>query len=161
MLASQLPDWVITHVYERLVSQKLNRWLFLSGEVTNEDEFKQLVRSKNALFYFVIDTEEQALAGVFWLNGRTSINCGLHMAVFKEYWGRSVQIGKECLEWVFNAISGLESLLSFIPDTNRSAKQYALKTGWIAVGSVPRLIKDVYTGDIVSGTMFYVTREVT
>lgn len=159
VLATVLPDCVLEGLYEQLDTQGSLRWLFLSGEIETKYDFIKLTRSSNTLLYIVVDTLNNKVTGIFWLNGRTSINCGLHMVVLKEYWGDSITIGKECLIWIFTNTPRLHSLLSFIPSTNRLAIRYAKKTGWNESGTIPELIWDEYSNQSISGTMFYITKQ--
>jgi L-amino acid N-acyltransferase YncA len=159
ILAKALPAEEILTVYHQLVEENTLRWLFFSGECASFEDFVELVRNDNTLFYIVVDMKTKDLVSVFWLNGRTSINCGIHVAFFKKYFGKAVSISKEILKGLFEELKFLESLLCFIPTTNRIANKFAERVGWQRVGTIPKLIRDSKTLDIVSGEMYYLTKD--
>jgi hypothetical protein len=159
ILAEGIPNEAIAEVYHRLEDEGSLRWLFFEGDCRTVLEFINLVRSPSNIFYIVIDTEEEDLVGIFWLNSRTKINCSLHMSFFKAYFGRSVDIGIEMIRWIFNTFEEYKSLLSFIPTSNRVANKFTKRVGWIKVGTVPNLIVDAQSSQGVSGNMYYITKE--
>lgn len=159
ILADAIPDKTIAGIYEKLVEENSVRWLFFSYPCESSKDFIKLVRDKDNLFYIIVDTVEKDLVGVFWLNNRTQINWNIHTAFFKKYYRRSVVIAKEVIKWLFNNITDLESLLCFIPVTNRLANSFVDKVGWNKAGTIPKLIKDTATSDIVAGNMFYITKD--
>lgn len=158
ILSTALPEEALVEVYNKLKREGSLRWLFFDGEVLDAASFIKIARDSNNLLYVVVDEEEEDLVCVFWLNGRTSINCTAHGAYFKKYFKRSVNIQKYLIKWVFTNLSELESMIGFIPENNRLAISFAYKTGWTKVGKVPNLIKDITTKESTSGIMFYILR---
>lgn len=156
ILADGMPDEGIKSVYDKLEEEGSLRWLFFDGCCTSYEQFLSLVRRVD--FYTVVDTKDNSLVSVFWLNGRTGINCTVHTAFFKQYYRRSVKISQELIRWTFEAFPKLESLLCFIPVTNRLANKFVEKVGWIKVGTVPNLIKDAKTSQSIGGDMYYITK---
>jgi hypothetical protein len=154
-----MPNEAIAEVYHRLEDEGSLRWLFFEGECKTVIDFISLVKSPRNLFYIIIDSEEDDMVAVFWLNSRTKINCSVHVSFFKNYFRRSVGISKEILAWVFNTFSNYKSLLCFIPINNRVANKFVKRVGWIEVGTVPNLIVDAQSSQGVSGNMYYITQD--
>ena len=154
-----IPDGDVKDLYDQLEEEGSLRWLFFSNECKSSEEFLALVRDYKNMFYVVVDMKKKELVCVLWLNSRTSINCGFHGAFFKKYFGKSTHIMREVLAWLFKDLGFLESLLCFIPETNRLANRFVNKVGWIKAGTIPKLIKDVKTSELVSGNMYYITKD--
>ena len=159
ILANGIPNEGIKEVYELLKKEGTLRWLFFAGECKSYKDFLGLVRDASNLVYIVIDIESKELVSIFWLNSRTVINCSVHVAFFKKYFGKATEISKEVLSWLFDELDFLESLLCFIPVTNKLANRFAERVGWIKVGTIPKLIKDDTTSNIVSGNMYYIIKD--
>jgi len=158
ILADVMSDEDVTDLYDQLKEEGSLRWLFFSNECKSFEEFLRLVRDTKNLFYVVVDMDKKDLVSVFWLNNRTSVNFSVHVAFFKNYFGESVGISKEVLVWLFKEIDFLESLLCFIPETNRLANRFVERVGWVKAGTIPKLIRDVKTSNIVAGNMYYITK---
>lgn len=159
ILSDGIPDNDLVGVYKQLEEEGSLRWLFFSNECRSPKHFLNIVRDPKNLFYVVVDLEKKDLVCVYWLNSRTDINCSIHISFFKKYFGKTVNISKYLLKQIFKELVTIESLLCFIPETNRLANSFVKKVGWTYAGSVPSLIRDITTLNIVTGNMYYILRK--
>ena len=136
----------------------MNR-LFCESEITSVQEFIDLARNPNTLFYVVIDIDTEDFVCVVWLNGRTTCNCSLHGAFFKGYLRKSVDITRQLLRSFFIEVPNLESIIGFVPKKNRLAIAFGKRVGWTKVGTIPNLITNSKTREAEAGVLFYILKD--
>ena len=146
----QLPgEWILSEdfldsVFGKLVDQELLKTTFWEGTVTDQSHFVRLAKSPNnhMVFFF----EEQNCVGFAWLSSVTSNYAFAHFCMFKEVWGRAIEIGKTGVDYWFSwpGTDGplLDVIVGIMPGFNHRAHKYVENLGWTRLGVIPGMFRD-------------------
>jgi len=144
-------EWILSEefldsVFNKLVDQDLLKTTFWEGHITDESHFVTLARNphNHMVFFF----EERNCVGFAWLSGVTSNFAFQHFCLFKEAWGRSVAVGKNCVDYWFSwpgadGLRLLDVLIGIMPGFNKRAHKYVERLGWTRLGVIPGMFKDL------------------
>lgn len=155
------PDSLVAEIFEQIKSDGLDKDLFYAGGVTSPAEFIKLLKSPNNLPVFILS--DGKIAAVAWINGVVMNNAMCHFCVLKKFWGNSVEFGKEALAYWFS-IPGdgkplFDVLLGITPSTHRHAIKYIQKLGFIVLGEIPKIVKNIYRDEMVGAVISYKLRD--
>lgn len=135
-------DSDIKRLFERTDADGLVPIVFYEGAITSAEQFLALARS---LDWFFLLKDGEDVVGYTWLNRFENKTARQHFCVFKEYWVKSIDIGK----FTLNSFMGLKDndgkyfftiLTGIIPAWNDRAINFALKCGGKTYGVIPDYI---------------------
>ena len=86
---------------------------------------------------WVMVSEGDTSLGVFMLNPLNCICYEVHTALLPEAWGRSVEITKDGVLWLFEN-TPCRRVITNVPEYNRKALLLAKKTGMVQFGINPK-----------------------
>lgn len=143
-------EWILSEefldsVFDKMVSQGLLKTTFWEGSITDQSHFVRLARSPNnhMVFFF----EDTNCVGFAWLSGVTSNYAFNHFCLFKEVWGRSIEIGKDCVDYWMSwpGTNGplLDVIVGIMPGFNTRAHKYVERLGWTRLGVIPGMFRDL------------------
>jgi len=158
-------EWILSEefldtVFQKMVGQGLLKTTFWEGTVIDESHFVSLARNKNnhMVFFF----EERNCVGFAWLSSVTSNYAFDHFCLFKEVWGRSVEIGKDCVDYWFSWPGDggplLDVIIGIVPGFNKRAHKFVEKLGWTRLGVIPGMFRN-QDRDRDDAVIFYKLRE--
>ena len=147
-------------LFRRTVADGLDKIVFYEGTIRTEDDFLRMARG-DVLFYILMDGVKTV--GYMWLNRFENHTARQHYCVFKEYWGRSLDIGKWVLHEILhkkdNAGNYIFDLLTgFVPVWNQKAINFSLKCGGKTYGVIPNSIFNGETMQSEDAVFIYYTR---
>ena len=142
-------EWILSNnflegVFDKIVEQNLLKTTFWEGSIVHLSDFIMMVKNPNnqVVFFF----EDQNCVGLAWLSAVTSNYAFGHFCLFREIWGRSVTIGKTCVDYWFSwpGTGGrlLDVIIGIMPGFNRRAHKYVEKLGWVRLGQIPGMFRD-------------------
>jgi len=139
-----LSDVFMMSVFDKIVDQKLLKTTFWEGTITDASQFLGMVKSPNnqvCLFF-----QDQTCVGLAWLSAVTSNYAFGHFCLFREIWGKSVNIGKTCVDYWFSwPGSGgplLDVIIGIMPGFNTRAHKYIESLGFTRLGEIPGMFRD-------------------
>jgi len=139
-----LSDDFMGSVFDKMVDQGLLKTTFWEGSVIDFGQF--IGMSKKPGNHMVLFFEQKRCVGFAWLSAVTSNYAFAHFCLFKEIWGRSVNIGKTCVDYWFSwpGDNGplLDVIVGLMPGFNTRAHKYVEKLGWIELGTIPGMFRD-------------------
>jgi len=154
-----LSDSQIKHLYEKLVEDGI------VGNGFNSDIDPATYTSEDFLEYctyncklFVVAERHQRIVGLAFVEKERRGVAVFHFLVFREYWGKSIDIGKYV---VGQFLKKYETLVGFIPATNSRALNFVRKLGFKFSGQIENgffLWKD---NKYVNTVVVYMTQEST
>ena len=131
-------------VFDKIVEQKLLKTTFWEGSITNAVEFVSMVKSPNNHVVFFLEGDD--CLGLAWLSAVTSNYAFAHFCSFREIYGRSVKLGKDCVDYWFSWPGDggplLDVIVGIMPGINKTAHKYVEKLGWIRLGIIPGMFRD-------------------
>ena len=137
-------DEFLETVFDKMVDQKLLKTTFWEGSITNEAQFVGMVKNSNNHVVFFLEDDD--CVGFAWLSAVTSNYAFAHFCLFREMWGRSVKIGKDCMDYWFSWPGDggplLDVIVGIMPGVNKPAHKYVEKLGWIRLGIIPNMFRD-------------------
>jgi len=142
-------EWILSEmfldsVFNKIVDQGLLKTTFWEGSITDESHFVRLARApgNHVVFFFEGDT----CVGFAWLSSVTSNYGFAHFCLFKEVWGRSVEIGKNCIDYWFSwpGTNGplLDVIVGIMPGFNKRAHKFIENLGLTRLGVIPGMFRD-------------------
>ncbi len=139
-----LSDGFMASVFEKIVDQGLFKTVFWEGNIADKEQFINLAQSPHN--HVVLFFEEQECVGLAWLSAVTTNYAFAHFCAFREIWGRSVNIGKTCMDYWFSwpGEGGplLDVIIGIMPGFNKQAHKYVEKLDWIRLGVIPEMLRD-------------------
>ena len=162
-------EWILSEVFldsifDKIINQGLLKTIFWEENVTDESHFVNLARSPNnhMVFFFEAGKGHQLpplfiglaekkkpshyCVGFAWVSAVTSNYAFAHFCLFKEVWGRSDEIGKNCVDYWFSwpGTEGplLDVLIGIMPGFNRRAHKFIERLGFTRLGVVPGMFRD-------------------
>ena len=157
-------EWILSEeflegIFDKIIDQGLLKTTFWEGGVTEKSQFVALARNPNNHLVFAF--EEKNCVGVGWLSAVMSNYAFAHFCLFKEIWGRSVNIGKTCVDYWFSwpGEGGplLDSIIGIMPGFNKRAHNYVARLGWTRLGRIPGMFRDK-TRNREDAVIYYISR---
>ncbi len=131
-------------IFDKIVDQGLLKTTFWEGSIADASQFIRMAKNPNN--HMVLFFEQKACVGFAWLSAVTSNYAFGHFCLFKEIWGRSVNIGKTCVDYWFSwpGTGGplLDVIIGIMPGFNKRAHKYVEKLGWVRLGQIPGMFRD-------------------
>ncbi|HEX9972294.1 MAG TPA: hypothetical protein VGD14_09505 [bacterium] len=154
-------DSDIKKLWERTVADGLDKIVFYEGTIWNAEQFLKMVKHPGAAFYFIFDGVDNI--GYVWLNRFENRTARQHFCVFKEYWGKTLDVGKFVLDEIMNMKNQdgefiLDLLTGFVPVWNEKAIKFSMKCGGKTYGTIPNAIFNGHTGKSEDAFFIYYTR---
>lgn len=118
-------------VYDAMQAEKLLQTVIYDGELSRAD-FIAMLQKGIAL---LIRRHDKLLAATWLLDMRGATAC-LHFCFFKAGRAESVQVGRQCLQHIFQSCA-LQSVYGITPKPYRAAVRYAAQVGGDIMGEVP------------------------
>ena len=110
----------------------------------------------------VLFFEGESCVGFAWLSAVSTNYAFGHFCFFKEVWGRSVKIGKTCIDYWFSwpGTNGplLDVVIGIMPGFNHRAHRYAEKLGLVRLGQIPGMFRDKERNRD-DAVIYYISRE--
>jgi len=155
-----LSDDFIDAVFLKMVDQGLLKTVFWEGHVTNLNHFLALMKSPNnhPVFFF----DNKTCVGFAWLSSVAGNYAFTHFCLFKDVWGKAVEVGLNAVDYWFSwpGTDGplLDVLIGIMPGFNKRAHKYVDKLGWTKLGQIPGMFKDK-DRNRENAVVYYKTRE--
>jgi len=154
------PDEFLEAVFQRMKDQGLLKTMFWEGNITEAKHFISLMQSPNnhPVFFF----HNQNCVGFAWLSSVASNYAFVHFCLFKDVWGRAVEVGLNAVDYWFSWPGDdgplLDVLIGIMPGFNKRAHKYVEKLGWTRLGQIPGMFKDK-DRNRENAVVYYKTRE--
>ena len=157
-------DSDIKLLFERTQADGLDAIVFYEGTVTTPEQFLSMARSDQCLFYILLEGADTV--GYMWLNRFENHTARQHFCIFKEHWGRSIDIGRFTLKKLMHIpdetrVGGylFDLLTGFVPAWNKRAINFAVKCGGETHGVIPNAIWNHQAQKSEDAVFIYYTRE--
>lgn len=151
-----LPDSFLADVFEKMQAEGVLERVFYDGSVTTPEAFVKYMQSPaNVSIFFVRDGEPLSFG---WLNGIREGRAFAHFCTLKAGRGVTIDMGRIALGYWFSTFDFLAVILGMIAANNKLALRFVRRIGFTAVGEIPRLIYDAYSGQRVAGVLTYCER---
>jgi len=155
-----LSDDFLDSIFQKMEEQGLVKTTFWEGNITDESHFIGLVKNRNnhVVFFF----QGRQCVGLAWLSAVTSNYAFGHFCLFREIWGDTEKVGRDCVDYWFSwpGSNGplLDVIVGIMPGFNRRAHKFVERIGWERLGSIPGMFRDseLSRDDAV---IYYVTRD--
>lgn len=125
----------IDTLYQQLVRQNLDAYLFASGSIDSPEAFNQAINRDDVWLYAAFDKDESPLALAI-LDTFKGCSAFMHFAFFR---GEGVRLarplGEAFLQMLFT--SGFTCLLGCVSTRFRSARRFAQSLGFVTLGTLP------------------------
>lgn len=139
-----LSDGFMVSVFDKIVDQGLLKTTFWEGTITDFSQFLGMVKSPNN--HVVLFFEKQNCVGLAWLSAVTTNYAFGHFCLFREIWGNSVNIGKNCIDYWFSwpGHGGplLDVIVGIMPGFNKRAHKFIENIGFTRLGVIPGMFRD-------------------
>ncbi len=139
-----LSDAFMQSVFDKIVAQGLLKTTFWEGGIDSADQFIDMAKSH--INHMVLFFEGKECVGLAWLSGVTTNYAFGHFCLFREMWGRSVKIGKTCVDYWFSwpGEGGplLDVIVGIMPGFNTRAHNYIKSLGFTRLGVIPGMFRD-------------------
>jgi len=146
-------------VFDKIVDQGLLKTTFWEGSVIDVGQFMGMAKNPNN--HVVLFFEQRDCVGLAWLSAVTSNYAFGHFCLFKEIWGRSVKIGKTCVDywfsWPGNGGPLLDVIVGIMPGFNQRAHRYIKSLGFTRLGRIPGMFRDK-TRTREDAVIYYISR---
>jgi len=121
-----------------------------------------MLMAQNPGNHMVFFFDGRNVVGFAWLSGVTSNFAFVHFCLFKDVWGRAVEVGINCVDYWFSWLGAdglrlLDILIGIMPGFNHRAHRYVEKLGWTLLGEIPRMFKDT-EGNREDAIIYYTMR---
>lgn len=142
-------EWILSNnflerTFDKMVEQRLLKITFWEGSIVHLSDF--IIMAKRPNNHMVFFFEQKACVGFAWLSAVTSNYAFAHFCLFREIWGKSVNIGKTCMDYWFSWPGDggplLDVIIGIMPGFNKHAHKYVEKLGWIRLGQIPGMFRD-------------------
>lgn len=139
-----LSDGFLDSIFDKIVEQGLLKTTFWEGNVTDHSHFESLAKSShNHMLFFFEDTN---CVGFAWLSSVTTNYAFAHFCMFREIWGRAVDVGKTGMDYWFSwpGTDGplLDVIVGIMPGFNKHAHKFVESLGWTRLGVIPGMFRD-------------------
>jgi hypothetical protein len=158
-----IPDNLVAGVFEKFKTDGMLHVVFCDGGIKTADEFIAMVKNNANAVSFLFYNE--VISGIAWLNN-ISVNHGMaHFCLFKEVWGGpSIEIGHEVFRYWFSMPKPdgtplFDVITGMLPATHKHAIRFIQKLGCTIVGEIPKMMKNVYTGEMAPAVISYKERD--
>lgn len=155
-------DSQIMNLFDRMEKDGTVETVFFNGCVKTREGFLSYMKSKSILlFVFMVDYTP---VGFTWLNNIQDRSAQQHLCMFKEFWGRSLDVGIPMLRQVIEMKDNndeyiFDLLTTIVPAWNKKVINFLHKIGAIRFGSnLPNAIWNDREQRSEEGVMFYFTR---
>lgn len=156
-----VPDSEIRKLFDRTEKDGLADIVFCEGTIQTPEEFLQMAKYSDCLFWVLLDGTETV--GYTWLNRFENRSAQQHFCVFKEYWGKAIDLGKYVLHEIMHIKDKqdrfiFDLLTGFVPAWNKKAINFSLKCGGQTHGEIPNAIWNQVKQQSESAVFIYYTR---
>ncbi|MCP3940050.1 MAG: GNAT family N-acetyltransferase [Desulfobacteraceae bacterium] len=138
-----ISDSKIKKLFDRTICDGVAKTVFYEDTIQTNDQFLSAMKNEAVLFYLMIVDGE--IVGYTWLNRFENHTARQHFCVFKDFWGKSIDLGKQVLSdllhmkdkagnFIFDLLTG------FVPAWNERAIKFSLKCGGKTYGKIPKAI---------------------
>jgi len=136
-------DSDVKKLWDRTVADGLDVIVFYEVTIQNACDFLKMAKHPGTAFYFIFDGADNI--GYTWLNRFENRTARQHFCVFKEYWGRSLDVGRFVLDKLIHMKTPdgeflLDLLTGLVPAWNEKAIKFSLKCGGKTYGKIPNAI---------------------
>lgn len=158
-----IPDSVMVKIYEKIVDQKLNRWVFFDGKVRSSIDWLSLC--KNSGNVLQITWNDDIPVVVSWLNSFGKNHAHAHFCCFKEIWGKhTVEFARNIIKYWFSFNDHkneplLDTIIGQTPENNKMASKFLYNIGMQVLGVIPNIEYDVYDNKKVGIIVSYIMRK--
>jgi len=155
-------DSDVKQLWERTLADGLDKIVFYEGTISTAYDFLNMAKQPGTAFYFIFAGTD--VIGYTWLNRFENRTARQHFCVFKEYWGKSLDVGRFVLDKLIHMKNPegefiLDLLTGYVPAWNERAIKFSLKCGGRSHGIIPNAIFNGVTGKSESAAFIYYTRE--
>lgn len=151
-----LPEWILESIAEQCLAEGSLQTVFYSGAVKTPEQFVKRMQEPANLPLFVFSGKEPI--GFGWLNGVAGGHAFAHFCFLKRAWGGdSYRAGRLALKY-WLSFPTIHVLLGVIPEANEHAIHYAVRQGFVRVGSIPKMVVNP-AGDREAAAILYYTGE--
>jgi len=157
------PITALYRLFDMMTSDGTLRTVFYDGSVQRRLDFVRYFKSPSVKMFMIM--RETELVGFAWLTAVQTATAMLHWCFFSNAWGKDtadiayaasqelLKMRKEGGEYI------LETLLGMVPLDNERAVEFVKKAGGTVVGTIPRAIRNYWSGKLNDAVMVYMTRE--
>jgi hypothetical protein len=135
--------------------------VFSSGHVKGPDDFLALVKAPDNVVTFVF--RGSVPVGVAWLNSWSDNHATVHFYFRADCGADSLRAGAMLIAYwmAFRAQDGtalLDVLIGAVPADNVQAIEFGRALGFVAVGAIPKMLRNMYTGEKRPAMILYYVR---
>jgi len=157
-----LTDSFIMGLFDRMEKDDTARIVFYDKCVTTREQFLTVMK-KPSTYLWVLKVKGDVV-GMCWMNNVINKSAVPHWCMFKEYWGKSVDIGIYMHEYILhlkkpNGEYFLDVLTGLVAPWNKKMRGFCNKIGGVEVGLVPKIIWNGYKNQSEDGIYFYYIRQ--
>ena len=157
--ARNVPDEILTDVWERMVAEGKDKRVFYRGSVTTLEQWMTFIKARHNYPLFVVDDEDNRVVTVAWANNYNEGTIHGHFCTLGRY---RDGIGEKVLEY-WKALPDPEGgqlvrVVYGITPTSKGVVKFLKRIGFTALGEIPEFIKVQPNGGPpkrVSGTLVY------
>ena len=146
-------------IFDKIVDQGLLKTTFWEGSIADSGQFISMAKSPHN--HMVLLFEGQNCVGLAWLSAVATNYAFGHFCLFKEIWGRSVNIGKTCIDYWFSwpGEGGplLDVIVGIVPGFNHRGHKYVESLGFTRLGVIPGMFRDT-TRNREDAVIYYLSR---
>lgn len=143
-------------VFDKMKAEGVLERVFYDGSVKTAGQFVRYMQAPaNVAIFFLRDGEPLSFG---WLNGIREGRAFAHFCTLKAGRGSTVEMGRLALGYWFSAFDFLAVILGMVSANNKLALRFVQRIGFTAVGEIPQLIYDSYSGQRVAGVLTYCER---
>lgn len=158
-----IPDNLMESLWHRMEAEGAAAKVFHSGSVQNVSSWIRFVKNPLNKIVTLYDLEANDVIGIGWLNNMRYNHGFFHGFGFKNSWAsKTIISGMKFLDYFFGVEdpTGIETILSIIPEENRPARAFLKRLGFTGMGTIPKYLYSKDQGKMVGGDFFYLEREV-
>jgi hypothetical protein len=150
-------DSELAEIYQKIVGQGSERWLFFDGTIKDEQSFVARIKGPMVFTWVILQATTGEQFGVAFLDGVRGRTAFVHYCFFYRAWvAGSVEIGKKAFEHVFQNYP-FDMLYGLVPIQNKSSIAFSGDVGGIRIGEIPKSVVCAENDMPESSIMFYFT----
>ena len=151
-----LSDDIILDVARQCQKDGTFTRVFCEGEVETPEHFLAVMKQPtNAPVFIYRGTSP---VGFAWLNGFAGNIAFGHFCFIVSAWGPDTErAGRMVLDY-WMSFESLKVIIGTTPETNGPAANFATRIGFVRLGAIPKMIRNVYSGKDVAAIILYYVR---
>jgi hypothetical protein len=152
-----VPDEILAAIWENMQAQGKDKIVFYNGHIKTLFDWISFVHDPSNHFVLVMDTEEEAICGVTWINCLEDRAAKLHFCIigpYKRGMGEAAMQVYDSYKWT-DGTPLLQLLIGLTPECYESALKLVKMMGFKVVGTIPDACYLAYEDRRVGGVVTY------